>query len=129
MIQRLRRIHRYAMTSFGVLLPAALISGLVVRRSLPQENLGFLRSSSANSQLSQLVRPYKGLPSPDTLVYWSPAASEGEALPSEVIFLGALHVDQISGDSLPSNGYLIFYSLAHQRVVAQLARTNMGIQP
>ncbi len=129
MIQPLRRLHRFTLIGLAILLPVAFISGLASRRPAPRENPGFRHSRSAASQLSELLQPFKDHLSPDALVYWSPTASAGEALPPEAQLLGALHGDLNPGAPPPSNGYLVLYSLAHQEVVAQLVLDNAARRP
>jgi hypothetical protein len=60
---------------------------------------------------------------PDALLYWSERASDGTALPEHALLLGRLAGDGRPRVALPAGadkgGWLVVYSLAHQRVVIE----------
>jgi len=120
MIQPLRRVHRWSAAGLGVVLPAVFLSGLAVRAPFPQENDSLSGSDWSDSQLSKQSEPLQRLLMPDLLVYWSPIQPAGEALPQQARLLGSLHGADIRSRSFPTDGYLILYSLGHQRVVTAM---------
>ena len=129
MIQPLRRLHYRTFSALSVLLPVVLVSGLAVRRPVPQGNYRLPRVSISAEELPERLRAFKDVRVPDALLYWSPYVSPEKGLPPEARLLGPLHGAEIKTHPLPSDGYLILYSLAHQQIVATLGPEKTGDQP
>ena len=125
MIQPLRQLHRHMMMALAVILPLILIAGLAVRKRFPQQNRDPLETTTFDSELSAQLKPLQSVLAPDVLVYWAPTAVDDRTLPAQARLLGSLHGIQMPHVMLP-DGFLLLYSLGHQKVVAQSAFHRRG---
>jgi hypothetical protein len=132
MITSLRNRHRIVVTALAVIAPAVFVSGLMARKPFP--------ASERSPIILQIIRPIirpgvdskttsAHLAEPDTLVYWSEARPSAESIPDNAKLLGKLQdvqVEMLSSADRP--GYLIFYSLAHRKIVAIDQLTQGGVK-
>ena len=120
MIQPLRRLHFRIVIAAAVALPLVFLSGLLMRRPFPPVEIQLPRQGDWPAEFSGYLKSFKETLTPDALVYWSPLNPASQALLPEARLLGSLHGSFVSTASLPSDGYLLLYSLAQQKVVAAL---------
>ena len=134
-------------TALAVILPVLFIAGLRARRPIPSvprlpdhesgvdERAGFtlwnevglkvrLDSSSAARPKTFLdIIPVREFGEPDLLLYWDDRKPETGKLSENAILLGSLKGAKprrmVVPQSVPSSaGYVVLFSLAHQRVIA-----------
>ena len=140
MIQPLRVVHRRAFLVLALALPSLLLVGLVARRETLPNSTGlptsfrFVKSAEhlgSDQSLPAALYTDAGDPShiyvfvtqspkpePDLLLYWSNQDVSGGFLPPGSRLLGAVVPGRpFPLDSNLKSGYLVLYSLAHQRVV------------
>ena len=120
MIQPLRRLHLRIVFAASVILPLVFLAGLLGRRPFPLVEIDLPRQGEWPAEFSGYLKSFKETLTPDALVYWSPLNSSGQTLLPEARLLGALYGSFVSNGSLPSDGYLLLYSLAQQKVIAAL---------
>jgi hypothetical protein len=144
MIQPLRVAHRHAFAALAFVLPAILLIGLGARHSRPGLSAhstglpatAYLVMESSNlwpkhaiqskfyskpdglQDIYVVLQPAQELNEPDLLLYWTPDAPRGNALPGEAVLVGALTTGKAF--LLPLNekraGHLVLFSPAHQAV-------------
>lgn len=124
MIQPLRRLHLRIVIAASVALPLVFLLGLLARKPFPLVEIDLPAQRDWPREFSGYLKPFKETPTPDALVYWSPLNPGSQALLPEARLLGSLHGNFISNASLPSNGYLLLYSRAQQKVIAALPLTK-----
>ena len=120
MIQPLRGLHYRVILGAVVLLPLVFLSGLLARRSFPTTEIQLPRQRDWPLEFSGYLTSFRQTLTPDALVYWSPVNPSGQALVPEALLLGNLQSCFVSDPFLPSDGYVLLYSLAHQKVIAVL---------
>ena len=147
MIRSLRTQHRVTFTVLAVILPVLFVAGLRARRPIPSvprlpdyessfdQRSGFIlwdeigikaRISSSTIGRAKTfldVIPVRELEEPDLLLYWDDRRPETGSLSEKAILLGSLKGVKprrlIVPQSVPASvGYVILFSLAHQRVIA-----------
>ena len=118
MIQPLRRLHLRIFFTASVALPLVFLAGLLARRPFPLVEIDLPREGEWPAEFSGYLKSFKETLTPDALVYWSPLNPSGQALLPEARLLGSPHGNFVSNGSLPSDGYLLLYSLAQQKVIA-----------
>jgi hypothetical protein len=126
------------------MLPAILLIGLAARRSRPgpsghssdlpatayavRESSNLWQTHAIQSKFYSkpdrlqdiyvVLQPAQVLNEPDLLLYWTPSAPRGKALPGEAVLVGALTTGKAF--LLPLNekraGHLVLFSPAHQAV-------------
>ena len=129
MIQPLRRAHYRVIIGAAIVLPIILLLGLLARRPFPQEELQFQQLNDWHEAFKARIMPFKKILAPDLLVYWSPVIPAGQGLLLQARLLGSLHGSFARGVSLPSDGYFLLFSLAHQKVVAAVPVDRKEKQP
>lgn len=121
MTRPLRRAHRSTWLGLGVILPALLTAGLVLRPpQAPEERLTdriTLRLANGTEMLADSRELWgDAVDAPDPLVYWS-RDSAGTPVNSQLI--GSLERGRRAALPLPEGGgYLVLYSLAHSKALA-----------
>ena len=144
MILELRRRHRLAASILVVLGPVLVIAAVLVRQRTPlapqtlvvepaasQRTLDFAglhvsleiwRATAAEpAAYLARARATEPLRLPDPLLYWSPTAPAADRLPGGAILVTPVGADLAPNSWAPpdrpgASGYLILYSLAHDRV-------------
>ena len=144
MIQPLRTVHRQALVTLALVLPAILLAGIEARhpgtsltRRAPElpatvyllrESTGLWSQHSIDTKfygradrpkdIYVVLRPMQALNEPDLLLYWSTNTPQGNSLPSQSLLVAPYTADE--GFALPLEkqraGNLILFSLAHQTV-------------
>ena len=144
MIQPLRTVHRGALVTLAVVLPAILLIGLGARRSslgptahsvdvpasayVVRESSNLWQKHTIQSKFySRPDRPQDvylvlqrapELNEPDLLLYWVTSAPQGNVVPADAQLVGAF----IAAKAFPlpldesRTGYLVLFSQAHQTV-------------
>jgi len=118
MIQPLRRLHLRIVFAAAVVLPLVFLLGLLARRPFPLVEIDLPHQGNWPAEFSVYLKSFKETLTPDALVYWSPLNPVSQSLLPEARLLGSLHGSFVSTASLPSDGYLLLYSLAQQKVIA-----------
>jgi hypothetical protein len=148
MIRSLRQRHRLVVTTLGILLPVAFVSGIAGRRqvplvgSLPAQlapanvapgNVVWTKTDTWPNQriVTSLRRDGTGsagvelqsdLLKPDVLVYWAPGdKSTPMGLPESARLLGSLANGSplaVTPDMRSQSGQLVLYSLADHEILA-----------
>ncbi|MEW5975988.1 MAG: hypothetical protein AB1898_09315 [Acidobacteriota bacterium] len=126
MIRPLRNIHRRTFSGLAVVLPAILLVGLASRQPFPEESLSFLGPEEGGPHLPEALLSGEPLDAPDVLVYWTAGLPSGDHLPAEASLLGPLQGIDPLLPAPSAKGFLLFYSLAHNRIVA---RTELQPEP
>jgi hypothetical protein len=129
MIQPLRRTHQWAIGVLAVILPGLLLAALVSRDRLPAAGPIVLEELAPVAPPLPQLEPFKDLLAPDVLVYYSSATTGEGPLPHSARLLGTLHGIEAAAGPAPSDGYLLLYSLAHERVIATLPLRKPGDAP
>ena len=128
MIQPLRKVHRRSFVLLALVLPAVFIAGLLARRPLvPAERvsdrISLVLPSGAEMVIDSRDLWGSAVDAPDPLVYWTLAAPAPGSLPGGARLLGSLEAARRNRLRLPGDtgarGYLILYSLAWHKPVAQ----------
>ncbi len=117
MIQPLRRLHLRIVITAAVVLPLVFLMGMLVRRPFPPVEIQLPRQCDWPAEFSGYLKSFKETLTPDALVYWSPVSPASQGLVPEARLLGALHGGYVSNAPLPSDGYVLLYSLAQQKVI------------
>jgi hypothetical protein len=120
MIQPLRGLHYRVILGAVVLLPTVFLFGLSARRPFPPEEIQLPRQAEWPGEFSGYLKSFRQTLTPDALVFWSPVNSSDQPLLPEARLLGDLQGCFVPKSSLPSDGYVLLYSLAHQKVIAAL---------
>ena len=149
MIQPLRTGHRRVMFTLAVALPVLFVAGLAARKSPAPANRAVKWEEGERTQIQWRpatsfrlgsteatiresadgrwleIRLSADPLTPDLLVYWSPIAPSGDALPPDSHLLGTLagqHAQrmQLPASARQSGGYVMVYSLAHQSLTGSV---------